>query len=144
VRDDQALHGERLKLWDDFNTCWLTTLQKQKEMSEEVVSTGQEPRPPENILEYDFLETLGRELIRLCDIMEKHGLVDYQMGIWEEEIISSMRKSLFVVISLSLQTPANLCSKVLTSCLDLLEDQPRTSGTTGAQQSSSSSNARRR
>jgi hypothetical protein len=41
------------------------------------------------------METMGKELIRLCDVMEKHGLVDYQMGVWEEEIIT--RKSRILV-----------------------------------------------
>jgi hypothetical protein len=35
-----------------------------------------------------MMEDLGEELIRLCDKLEPHGLVDYQMGIWEEEILS--------------------------------------------------------
>jgi len=38
---------------------------------------------------------MGKELVRLCDIMEKHGLVDYQMGVWEEEIISRELLSYF-------------------------------------------------
>lgn len=33
------------------------------------------------------LEHLSRELVRLCDSVEKHGLVDYQMGVAEEEIM---------------------------------------------------------
>lgn len=33
------------------------------------------------------LERLSSELVRLCDSIEKHGLVDYQMGVAEEEIM---------------------------------------------------------
>ncbi len=33
------------------------------------------------------LERLSSELVRLCDSVEKHGLVDYQMGVAEEEIM---------------------------------------------------------
>lgn len=33
------------------------------------------------------LQNLGDELTRLCDGLEKSGLVDYEMGVWEEEII---------------------------------------------------------
>ena len=33
------------------------------------------------------LEHLTRQLIRLCDEVELHGLVDYQMGVAEEEIV---------------------------------------------------------
>jgi hypothetical protein len=34
------------------------------------------------------MEAMGKDLIQLCDQLEPHGLVDYQMGIWEEEILS--------------------------------------------------------
>jgi len=33
------------------------------------------------------MEEMGKDLIQLCDQLEQHGLVDYQMGIWEEEIL---------------------------------------------------------
>ncbi|MCJ1302318.1 hypothetical protein MMC08_005121 [Hypocenomyce scalaris] len=111
VRDEQELHSDRIKLWNEFNTCWLAVLQRQKENTQEMLDTGQPPRPPQSILQEDFLERMGRELVRLCDIMERHGLVDYQMGVWEEEIIH-----------------------VLTECLDLLEgddgDPPVTEAST--------------
>jgi len=75
-------------LWDEFNTCWLAVLQKQKDMTQEMLDSGQAPRHPQSILQEDFMERMGRELVRLCDSMERHGLVDFQMGVWEEEIIN--------------------------------------------------------
>ncbi|MCJ1361512.1 hypothetical protein MMC16_000612 [Acarospora aff. strigata] len=109
VRDEQELHSDRIKLWDEFNTCWLAVLQKQKDMTQEMLDSGQAPRHPQSILQEDFMERMGRELVRLCDSMERHGLVDYQMGVWEEEIIN-----------------------VLTECLNLLDsdDEPPTIDTT--------------
>ena len=88
VRDDEATYNDKLKLWDDFNTCWLATLQRQKEMSQTMIETGQRPAPPQSLLEFDFMEGMGKDLVRLCDQMEKFGLVDYQMGVREEEIIT--------------------------------------------------------
>lgn len=88
VRDDESMHGQRLKMWDEFNTCWLSVLQKQKEMTQDMLDTGQRPPPPQSLMDTGFMEGMGKELVRLCDIMEKHGLVDYQMGVWEEDIIS--------------------------------------------------------
>lgn len=82
------MHGERLKLWEEFNTCWLSALQRQRELSLEMLDTGQRPHPPQSLMESDQMENMGKELVRLCDIMEKHGLVDYQMGVWEEEIVT--------------------------------------------------------
>lgn len=90
VRDDSNLHADRLKLWEDFNICWLSVLQTQKEVTEQMQQSGRNPLPQQSVLSYEFMESMGKEIVRLCDIMEKHGLVDYQMGIWEEEIISSM------------------------------------------------------
>lgn len=55
-----------------------------------MLDSGQPPRHPQSILQEDFLERMGRELVRLCDSMERHGLVDYQMGVWEEEIVNGI------------------------------------------------------
>ena len=37
----------------------------------------------------DMLEQLGDEAVRLSDGLQKHGLVDYEMGFGEEEVITS-------------------------------------------------------
>ncbi|KAH0566320.1 hypothetical protein GP486_000291 [Trichoglossum hirsutum] len=94
VRDEPELHGDRMKLWNEFNTCWLAVLQKEKDMILELHEGGQSPQPPQGIIPEESLERMGRELIRLCDSMERHGLVDYQMGVWEEEIISILQECL--------------------------------------------------
>lgn len=89
VRDDETYYQQRLQLWEEFNTCWLSTLQKQKTMTQDMISTGQRPPSPKSLIDYDFLEKMGTQLVKNCDSMEKHGLVDYQMGVWEEEIVAS-------------------------------------------------------
>jgi hypothetical protein len=89
VRDEENHYTQRLKLWEEFNTCWLATLQKQKAFTQEMITTGQRPQQPKTLIEYDFLEKMGSQLVKHCDNMEKHGLVDYQMGVWEEEIVAS-------------------------------------------------------
>jgi hypothetical protein len=89
VRDDEAHYQQRLTLWEEFNHCWLTLLQKQKELVAGIASTGHRPQEPQSVVDYDFLEKMGTRLVKNCDNMEKHGLVDYQMGVWEEEIIAS-------------------------------------------------------
>lgn len=86
LRDDEALYSDRLKLWNDFNICWLAVCQKQKDMIHDLLQLGQSP-PNTSLLSTEAMEDLGRGLIQLCDKMESHGLVDYQMGIWEEEIL---------------------------------------------------------
>ncbi|KAL8953240.1 MAG: hypothetical protein Q9222_000893 [Ikaeria aurantiellina] len=89
VSDDQSRKEERLKLWNEFNTCWLAVLQRQKDETQRVLDTGQPPPPPQTLLRAEFLETMAETLVQLCDGLEKFGLVDYQMGVWEEEIMSS-------------------------------------------------------
>ncbi|KAF2462027.1 hypothetical protein BDY21DRAFT_274888, partial [Lineolata rhizophorae] len=86
VRDEENLHDQKLQIWDELNACWLAMLQKQKDVSMEFVSTGQRPIPPQSLVEYQQLEEMGKEVVRIGDILDKHGLVDYQMG-WAEETI---------------------------------------------------------
>ncbi|KAL4818249.1 hypothetical protein BDW67DRAFT_14559 [Aspergillus spinulosporus] len=87
LRDDQMLHSDRLKLWNDFNICWLALCQRQKDMTQDLLQTGRQA-PRTSLLNVEMLDSMGKQLIHFCDQLEQHGLVDYQMGIWEEEILS--------------------------------------------------------
>lgn len=84
--DDQKLHGDRIKLWEDFNHAWLGLLQAQKDLS----LSGRALQRGQSLMPYDALEKLGKELSRLCDGIERHGLVDYHYGVWEQFIFESM------------------------------------------------------
>lgn len=86
LRDDQLVYSDRLQLWSNFNICWLAVCQKQKDLTQDLLRTGHQ-LPSANLLSVAAMEHMGNELIRLCDQMEQYGLVDYQMGIWEEEIL---------------------------------------------------------
>jgi hypothetical protein len=83
--DEVALHGDRIRLWGEFNTAWLGIFQKQKDMLE----SGQRIQPPQSLMSQDFINKMAKDLIRMCDAVEKHGLVDYQYGVAEEQIIMS-------------------------------------------------------
>jgi hypothetical protein len=85
TRDDEALHDDRIRLWDEFNRAWLATLQRQHDLTQEML--GQGLHDSQSIINTQGLEQLARELVRLCDDVEKHGLVDYQMGVAEENIM---------------------------------------------------------
>jgi hypothetical protein len=37
-----------------------------------------------------MVRKMGNELIRLCDGIERHGLVDYQYGVHEDRITAGM------------------------------------------------------
>ena len=56
-------------------------------MTEEVIRHNQPLREPLSIMSAQTLDQLSRELVRLCDSVERHGLVDYQMGVAEEDIM---------------------------------------------------------
>lgn len=43
----------------------------------------------QSLITEDGLKKMGDDLIRLCDQIERHGLVDYQYGVWEEQIEES-------------------------------------------------------
>lgn len=89
TNDDEKLHAERIKLWNEFNTAWLAVLQKQKDMTLEVLDTGHHPRHPQSMISTEFLEKMAKDLVRFCDGIEKFGLVDYQYGVGEEDIMNS-------------------------------------------------------
>ncbi|KAK5134529.1 hypothetical protein LTR08_006446 [Meristemomyces frigidus] len=94
TRDDDTLHDDRIRLWNEFNRAWLVTLQRQLDMTEDMIRTAQPPQEPHSIISSQALERLIRELVKLCDSVEEHGLVDYQMGVAEEEIMDLLLRCL--------------------------------------------------
>ncbi|EMC92197.1 hypothetical protein BAUCODRAFT_77809 [Baudoinia panamericana UAMH 10762] len=92
--EDAAMRDERLQLWDEFNKVWLATMQRQFDMADEMSRTNQPIQEPQSIMNTQMLEQLSRELVRLCDIVEPKGLVDYQMGVAEEEIVELILRCL--------------------------------------------------
>ncbi|TGJ86485.1 hypothetical protein E0Z10_g2322 [Xylaria hypoxylon] len=90
--DEEALHQDRIKLWHDFNHAWLSLFQKQKDMLE----SGLPPQRGQSLVAEEDLRKMGQEIIRLCNGIERHGLVDYECGVWEELIIDIIEKCLDV------------------------------------------------
>ncbi|KAI0997270.1 hypothetical protein K3495_g10917 [Podosphaera aphanis] len=88
--DEVSLHPDRIQLWREFNGAWLGVFQRQKELLE----SGLQISAPKNILTPDFMKLMGDNLIRMCDKIEKFGLVDYQYGVEEERIIAIVSKCL--------------------------------------------------
>lgn len=81
--DDETKYTERLELWQEFNICWEALGQKQKEITEEALRTK---RQPVDILSAAAITNLVDDLVGMCDQLEQYGLVDFEMGIWEEQI----------------------------------------------------------
>ncbi|KAM3073842.1 hypothetical protein ACMFMG_008465 [Clarireedia jacksonii] len=81
--DDVTLHADRVRLWNEFNAAWKGIFTAQKDMLE----SGQRIQPPQTLMTQEFITKMGNNLTRLCDVVEKYGLVDYQYGVAEEEIM---------------------------------------------------------
>jgi hypothetical protein len=77
-------------MWNNFNNAWLGLLQRQKDMLE----SGQQPQQSQSLITKEFLEKMGTEIVRLCDLVQGHGLVDYEYGVWEQQIIAGKRDPL--------------------------------------------------
>ena len=104
VADDTVVHNQKLSVWNEFNLSWLALLQGQKENTEQEITVNQNPADVDHLISARFLERMGTELVRLCDNIERHGLVDYEMGVAEEEIISGKRSTLHLPHTLALSS----------------------------------------
>ncbi|KAL2067845.1 hypothetical protein VTL71DRAFT_15943 [Oculimacula yallundae] len=90
--DELALKSDRLRLWGEFNTAWLSIFQKQKDMLE----ARQQLQFGQSLMTQDAINKMAKDLIRMCDAIEKHGLVDYQYGVAEEQIMMILTECLDV------------------------------------------------
>ncbi|KAF4455926.1 hypothetical protein F53441_1864 [Fusarium austroafricanum] len=75
--DDTNLHADRIQLWDDFNHAWLGLGQRQIDL----MTSSQHLSRAQSLVSKAMIKKMGNELIRLCDGIERHGLVDYQYGV---------------------------------------------------------------
>ncbi|KAJ5033489.1 uncharacterized protein L3040_008604 [Drepanopeziza brunnea f. sp. 'multigermtubi'] len=94
--DESSLHPDRIRLWGEFNNAWLGIFQKQKDMLE----AGQQLQRGQSLMTQDFISKMAKDLIRMCDAIEKHGLVDYQYGVAEEQIIDILSDCLDLQVSI--------------------------------------------
>ncbi|KAL9132359.1 MAG: hypothetical protein Q9175_006466 [Cornicularia normoerica] len=130
TQDGKGKHAERIRIWDSFNICWLAMLQRQKDDTQEMLDSGRPPTLPQSLLPKESLEEMGNQLVSLCDGLEKHGLVDYQMGVSEQEIIESKPKSI-PTIATDMRIVRSDGQAVLTRCIDLVGSDDENDEETG-------------
>ena len=94
-------------------------LQRQEDDTKQMLDSGRPPAQPRTLLPKESLEEMGNELVSLCDGLEKHGLVDYQMGVSEQEIIESKPKSIRIFAT-DMRIFSSNCEAVLSRCVDLV------------------------
>ena len=82
--DWRKAYEQRLQFWRDIHHSWLVLLQRQWDEMRQL----REPRTTNaNILSKSSLQGLGDEVVQVGDALEKFGLVDYEMGFQEGELI---------------------------------------------------------
>lgn len=86
------------------------------------MKSGQQLSRSQRLLSRETIEKLGNEVVRLSDGLERHGLVDYQYGVWEDEIIAGTWLCPKLV---ALSGMADSLLAVLEDCLDLYEPDGR-------------------
>ncbi|KAK8116365.1 hypothetical protein PG984_012867 [Apiospora sp. TS-2023a] len=58
--------------------------------AKDMVGSGIALQDGQALVREESLKKMGKEMIRLCDEIERYGLVDYEYGVWEEPIVESM------------------------------------------------------
>lgn len=82
--DDETKHADRIVLWRNLNLCWEALGQKQKDITEQALRTRQQPL---NFMSAATITETAEAIIAICDQIEQYGLVDYELGFWEEQIL---------------------------------------------------------
>lgn len=120
--DAEKTYPRRIKLWKDFNHCWLALLQAQKEMSS---NAGRSSVQSQNLIHGKMLKRMGDEIVATCDHFKDFNLVDYELGIWEEEIIDSEYSTLEFMLPGPCQLRLFFTDHipVLLECLHCLRDE---------------------
>ncbi len=109
-------------MWTDFNDAWLALFQKQKHMT----TSSRRLSSSQSVMSQDALEKTGRELVQLCDGVERIGLVDYEHGVSEESIMAGKLRTLVPGCGGSETTGGNrnaltLGLPVLVECLNVYD-----------------------
>ncbi|KAG9247866.1 hypothetical protein BJ878DRAFT_538859 [Calycina marina] len=88
--DQTSLHADRIRLWGEFNTAWQALFVRQMDL----IMESQVARNDPKLMNVEFIEKMAKNLIAMNDKIEKHGLVDYQMGVEEEKIFEVLMECL--------------------------------------------------
>lgn len=81
--DSTSLYKDRLKMWDTLNLARSALFTKQKE----ILDSGEEMSQRCSLMSREFICKMGEDLVKMCDKIEKHDLVNYQYGVMEDELI---------------------------------------------------------
>ena len=86
--EGRAAYRERLEFWRNIHYCWLAFLQRQLDSTQTRQAASSNRRSAPRALDASLLEELGDKVVEFSDALEKSGLVDYEMGFFEAELIA--------------------------------------------------------
>ncbi|KAK9484039.1 hypothetical protein V1527DRAFT_484292 [Lipomyces starkeyi] len=87
LADDNSLPYDcRLQFWRLFNRSWIGVISRNWLMSGGGTTVAQGPTS----LTRQQLEDMAQLVISLSDNVQRYGLVDYELGVWEERILDGM------------------------------------------------------
>ncbi|KAK9365499.1 hypothetical protein V1509DRAFT_675552 [Lipomyces kononenkoae] len=87
LADDRSLpYDARLQFWRLFNRSWIGVISRNWLMSGGGLTVAQGPTS----LTRQQLEEMAEIMISLSDNVQRYGLVDYEVGVWEDHILDGM------------------------------------------------------
>ena len=86
--EGRVAYRERLEFWRNIHYCWLAFLQRQLDSTQTGQAASSNRRAASRALDANLLEELGDKVVGFGDALEKFGLVDYEMGFFEKELIA--------------------------------------------------------
>ncbi|RKP25873.1 hypothetical protein SYNPS1DRAFT_7574, partial [Syncephalis pseudoplumigaleata] len=88
---------DRDGFWQGLNQCWLFAL------SHCSLAKSEEER-----LEDQHMYHLRDSVVSWCDVLERYGLVDYEMGFWEQDILEAIEAGISALRLMDAATAASM------------------------------------
>ncbi|CAG8596376.1 4658_t:CDS:2 [Ambispora leptoticha] len=93
LTSDENFSNDRETFWKTLNDCWLYAIsQVNKNHSKHHQQQSQEQQQqslPQRIGK-EYLYKLRESVVSWADVLERYGLVDYEMGYWEQDFLEAI------------------------------------------------------
>ncbi len=89
IPDNEEIQEKDYQLWTDFNNAWLALFQKQYKETSLRSEAGELLEQPDLLSVTEIATSVTRLSSLAKEYLEDKGLVDYERGLWEEEITRS-------------------------------------------------------
>ncbi|CAG8504027.1 12197_t:CDS:2 [Ambispora gerdemannii] len=97
LTSDESFSIDREGFWKKLNDCWLYAISQvnknyskhHQQQSQSLPSQEQQQQPPQRIGK-EYLYKLRESVVSWADVLERYGLVDYEMGYWEQAFLDAI------------------------------------------------------